>query len=168
VLDHPVFREKIRDWLKVLRKANCLVLMATQSLSDSVNSGILDVIIESTATKIFLPNAFAREEDAAALYRRFGLNDRQIEIIAGGVPKRDYYYVSERGRRLYELALGPLALAFVGVSDKDTVLEVRKCEARFGTGWVDEWLRRRGLTLSQYVGEAGEQEAEEEKELVAA
>src|SRR5271165_3773701 len=130
--------------------------MATQSLSDSINSGILDVIIESTATKIFLPNAYAREEETAAIYRRFGLNERQIEIIAGGVPKRDYYYVSERGRRLYELALGPLALSFVGVSDKDSVLEVRKCEERFGSGWADEWLRRRGMSLSQYIGEPGE------------
>jgi type IV secretion system protein TrbE len=169
MLGHTVFREKIREWLKVMRKANCVVVMATQSLSDSVNSGILDVIIESTATKIFLPNSFAREEDATALYRRFGLNERQIEIIAGSVPKRDYYYVSERGRRLYELALGPLALSFVGVSDKDSVAEVKRCEARFGTGWKDEWLRRRGLSLSQYVGEADEKEAvEEEKELIAA
>ena len=52
MLGHPAFRAKIREWLKVLRKANCLVLMATQSLSDAANSGILDVIMESTATKM--------------------------------------------------------------------------------------------------------------------
>jgi type IV secretory pathway VirB4 component len=74
MLGHPAFRAKIREWLKVLRKANCLVLMATQSLSDAANSGILDVIVESTATKIFLPNVYARDEDTAALYRRMGLN----------------------------------------------------------------------------------------------
>jgi type IV secretion system protein VirB4 len=142
--------------------------MATQNLSDSLNSGILDVIVESTSTKIFLPNPYAREEETAAIYRRFLLNDRQIEIIAGAVPKRDYYYVSERGRRLYELALGPLALAFVGVSEKEAVAEVKKCEARFGAGWVDEWLRRRGLSLSEYVGAADAEESEEEKELAAA
>jgi type IV secretory pathway VirB4 component len=171
MLGHPVFRAKIREWLKVLRKANCLLLMATQSLSDAVNSGILDIIVESTASKIFLPNPYARQEDTAAIYRRFGLNERQIEIIAGATPKREYYYVSERGRRLYELALGPLTLAFVGVSDKETVAEVQKCEARFGAGWVDEWLRRRGLSLGQYVGQLGEQEperVEEQNELAAA
>lgn len=167
MLGHGVFRHKIREWLKVMRKANCLVLMATQSLSDAAASGILDVIIESTASKIFLPNPNARQEEAAAVYRRFGLNDRQIEIIADAVPKRQYYYVSERGRRLYELALGPLALAFVAVSDKDTVLEVKKCEQRFGRRWVQEWLGRRGLTLAQYVVAGNLDAARAEKELAA-
>lgn len=56
MLGHPVFRAKIREWLKVLRKANCAVILATQSLSDAARSGILDVLIESCPTKIFLPN----------------------------------------------------------------------------------------------------------------
>ena len=45
MLGHPVFREKIREWLKTLRKANCAVVMATQSLSDAVRSGLLDVLL---------------------------------------------------------------------------------------------------------------------------
>ncbi|EWS66547.1 Type IV secretion system protein virB4 [Hydrogenophaga sp. T4] len=98
MLGHPVFRAKIREWLKVLRKANCLVVMATQSLTDASGSGILDVIVESTATKIFLPNAHARDEETSALYRRMGLNKRQIEIVATAIPKSQYYYVSEQGR----------------------------------------------------------------------
>ena len=151
MLGHPAFRAKIREWLKVLRKANCLVLMATQSLSDAANSGILDVIVESTATKIFLPNVYARDEDTAALYRRMGLHARQIEILATAVPKRQYYYVSENGRRLYDLALGPLALAFVGASDKESVATIKHMEARFGDEWVHEWLAGRGLKLNDYL-----------------
>jgi type IV secretion/conjugal transfer VirB4 family ATPase len=150
MLGHPVFRAKIREWLKVLRKANCLVLMATQSLSDAANSGILDVIVESTATKMFLPNVYARDEDTAALYRRMGLNARQIEILATAVQKRHYYYVSEKGRRLYDLALGPLALAFVGNTDKESVAAIKALEAKFGHGWVHEWLRDKGLDLNDY------------------
>jgi type IV secretion/conjugal transfer VirB4 family ATPase len=150
MLGHPAFRAKIREWLKVLRKANCLVLMATQSLSDAANSGILDVIVESTATKIFLPNVYARDEDTAALYRRMGLNARQIEILATAIPKRQYYYVSENGRRLYDLALGPLALAFVGASDKDSIVTIKTLEAKHGDAWVHEWLAGRGLNLNNY------------------
>jgi len=150
MLGHPAFRAKIREWLKTLRKANCLVLMATQSLSDAANSGILDVIVESTATKIFLPNLYAHDEDTAALYRRMGLNARQIEILATAIPKRQYYYVSENGRRLYDLALGPLALAFVGASDKESLATIKHLESKLGDGWVREWLAGRGLTLDAY------------------
>ena len=166
MLGHPVFKDKIKEWLRVLRKANCLVLMATQSLSDAVNSGVLDIIKDSTASKILLPNPNAKDEDGGALYRRFGLNDREIEIIAGATPKRDYYFKTDEHQRIIDLALGPLALAFVGVSDKQSVTEVKRCQEHFGAGWVDEWLRRRGLSLRQYVGEAGEQDMEEELVLV--
>jgi type IV secretion/conjugal transfer VirB4 family ATPase len=154
MLGHTVFREKIREWLKVLRKANCFVLMATQNLSDAANSGILDVIIESTASKIFLPNIYAREEDATALYRRMGLNSRQIELLATAIPKRHYYYVSEEGCRLYDLALGPLALAFVGSSDKDSVAAIKKLKSTHGHEWVDEWLARKGLSIEEYLEKA--------------
>jgi len=150
MLGHPVFKAKIREWLKVLRKSNCLVIMATQSLSDAANSGILDVIVESTATKIFLPNPFARDDDAAVLYRRMGLNTRQIEILATAVQKRHYYYMSDKGRRLYDLALGPLALAFIGSTDKESLATIRTLEARYGDDWVHEWLHLKGLRLADY------------------
>jgi type IV secretion system protein VirB4 len=91
MLGHPVFREKIREWLKVLRKANCAVVMATQSLSDAVRSGLFDVLIESCPTKILLPNEEAHKRGTAEapgprdIYALFGLNDAEIEIIAGAV-----------------------------------------------------------------------------------
>ena len=150
MLGHPVFRAKIKEWLKGLRKANCVVLMATQSLSDAANSGILDVIVESTATKIFLPNVYARDEDTSALYRRMGLNTRQIEILATAIQKQHYYYVSEKGRRLYDLALGPLAMAIIGSTDKDSIATIKALEAKHGDAWVPEWLRIKGLDLNDY------------------
>jgi type IV secretory pathway VirB4 component len=104
---------------------------------------------EGTSTKIFLPNPSARAEGAAALYRRFGLNDREVDILASAIPKREYYMVSERGRRLIDLSLSPFALAFVGVSDKDAIAEVKRCEAVYGEGWVNEWLARKGVATNK-------------------
>jgi len=124
--------------------------MATQSLSDAVRSGILDVIVESTATKVFLPNVYARDEETSNLYRRMGLNSVQIEILATAVPKREYYYVSEKGRRLFDLGLGPLALSFVGASDKESLADIRMLEGKFGDRWVSEWLKERDLRLEDY------------------
>lgn len=61
--------------------------------------------IESYPTRIFLPNERAAEPQIAAIYERFGLNARQIEILSRATPKRDYYCQSRRGNRLFELGL---------------------------------------------------------------
>ncbi len=153
MLGHPVFRAKIREWLKVLRKANCAVVLATQSLSDAVRSGIMDVLMESCPTKILLPNEEAGKGDEAGngprrLYELMGLNPRQIEIVAGAVPKRQYYFLSPEGRRLIELNLGPIALSFVGVSSKSDVALVRELEATLGSRWPERWLSQRGINLA--------------------
>ena len=148
VLGHPVFRDKLREWFKIMRKNNCCVIPATQSLSDAVNSGILDVIRESTASKIFLPNPHAKGEDTAEVYRRMGLNNRQIDIIANAMPKRQYYYTSEEGNRLFELALGPLQLSLLAVSDKESLAKVKELEQRYGGGWLGEWLAFKGVDSS--------------------
>jgi type IV secretion system protein VirB4 len=83
-----------------MRKANCAVILATQSLSDAKASGILDVLTESCPTKIFRPNIAARQESQRELYTGMGLNETQLNIIAGSAPKRDYYLVSPQARRV--------------------------------------------------------------------
>ena len=104
--DNEQFAQKIREWLKVLRKANASVVFATQSLTDIVESPIFSTVLESCPSQIFLPNDKALEESLKEKYFMFGLNQRQVEIIAGAVKKKQYYYVSPLGCRLYDLALG--------------------------------------------------------------
>jgi type IV secretion system protein VirB4 len=151
MLGHPVFREKIREWLKVLRKANCAVVMATQSLSDAVKSGIFDVLIESCPTKIFLPNEEADKSGTAEypgprdLYAMMGLNDAQITILKNATKKRHYYYTSPEGRRLFDLGLGPMALSFVGVSGKEEVAKVKQLVGTHEEEWTSLWLEERGV-----------------------
>lgn len=118
-LDNPLFAARIREWLKVLRKKNVAVVFATQSLADIADSSIAPAIIESCPQRIFLPNDRAIEPQARAAYDRFGLNDRQIELIAHATPKRDYYLQSRRGNRLFDLKLGPIARTLCGASGPD-------------------------------------------------
>lgn len=143
-LSHPMFQEKLREWLKVLRSKNCAVWMFTQSLSDVFNSPIRDVIIESCLTKLLLPNAEARNETSRGIYQVLGLNQRQVDIIAQATPKRQYYYMSAHGRRLFQLGLGGVTLSFVGVSGKEDVAMVDQFIAQHGEQWPAEWLRARG------------------------
>ena len=80
-----------------------------------------------------------------------GLNNRQIEIISSAIPKNDYYLVSEKGCRLFSFAIGPLAMSFVGVSDRESVSHIMQLEKQYGEQWIDQWLRERGLSLTDYA-----------------
>ncbi|WP_434730479.1 conjugal transfer protein TrbE [Rhizobium binae] len=149
MLGHPVFRDKIREWLKVLRKANCAVVLATQSISDAERSGIIDVLKESCPTKICLPNGAAREPGTREFYERIGFNEQQIEIVATALPKREYYVVSPEGRRLFDMALGPIALSFVGVSGKEDLKRIRALHSEHGGAWPYPWLQQRGIAHAE-------------------
>jgi type IV secretion system protein VirB4 len=145
-LDDKGFAGQLREWLKTLRKKNASVIFATQSLSDIDGSAIAPAIIESCPTRLFLPNERAIEPQITAIYRRFGLNDRQIEILARATPKRDYYCQSRRGNRLFELGLGKVALAFTAASSKSDQAAIEKVLVEHGRdGFVAAWLAHRGV-----------------------
>lgn len=145
-LDNPIFAAKIREWLKVLRKANVSVVFATQSLRDVENSPVAPAIIDSCLTKMYLPNSNANDDRTAVTYRAFGLNDREIEIISMATAKRQYYYKSTYGSRLFELALGPIALAYCAASSKEDQRMVKEILAEKGPKYFnEEWLRYKKL-----------------------
>jgi len=146
VIDDPAFAQQLREWLKTLRKKNASVVFATQSLSDIDGSSIAPAIVESCPTRVFLPNERAIEPQITGIYRRFGLNDRQIEILTRATPKRDYYCQSRRGNRLFELGLGPVALAFCAASSKTDHAAIERVLAEHGRdAFTPAWLADREL-----------------------
>jgi type IV secretion/conjugal transfer VirB4 family ATPase len=145
-LDDGGFANQLREWLKTLRKKNASVVFATQSLSDIDGSRIAPAIVESCPTRLFLPNERAIEPQILSIYRRFGLNDRQIEIVARSTPRRDYYCQSRRGNRLFELGLGPIALALCAASAKTDQAAIHRILAEAGPQYfLEAWLADRGL-----------------------
>jgi type IV secretion system protein VirB4 len=145
-LDDQEFAGQLREWLKTLRKKNACVIFATQSLADIDGSVIAPAIIESCPTRILLPNDRAIEPQIMAIYRRFGLNDRQIEILARATPKRDYYCQSRRGNRLFELGLGEVALAFTAASSKADQALIDEVVAEHGRdNFIAGWLKARDI-----------------------
>ena len=112
----------------------------------TTDSSIAPAIIESCPQRIFLANDRAIEPQGRATYERFGLNERQIELVARATPKRHYYLQSRRGNRLFELALGPVALAFCGSSDAASQSLIDDLIERHGPdGFTAAMLRARGL-----------------------
>ena len=145
MLGSDAFRDKIKTWLKTLRKANCFVVMATQSISDAKQSGIVDVLKESCPSVIYLPNEKALEPDIMPFYQDMGMNEREILALSQKVKKRDYYYTSVKGKRWFELALGDIALSFTAVSDPKDIAAIRQLEEEYGQQWPQYWLRKRGI-----------------------
>lgn len=126
-LDHPLFARQIRDWLKTLRKYNVSVVFATQSVTDALNTKIASVLLESCPSRILLPNDRILEPTVRVYYEKLGLNERQLQILSTATPKLQYYYQSRLGNRLFNLELGPIALAFCAASRPEDKQQIKEC-----------------------------------------
>jgi type IV secretion system protein VirB4 len=146
-LRNDVFRERLRDWLKTLRRMNGIVLLATQNLSDICNSDISDVILEMCPTKILLPNGEAKNPASKEFYDRIGLNSRELDILQTSIPKQHYYVISPLGRRLISLGIHNVALSFVGVNGREERQLVEDLQTELPESWQSEWLRVRARAL---------------------
>jgi type IV secretion system protein VirB4 len=79
--------ETIRNYIvsaqKTWRKHNAAMILATQSIKELQESGMLPIVAESCPTKIFLANP---EMDRDVYREAFHLNDTELDLIAGLVP----------------------------------------------------------------------------------
>jgi type IV secretion/conjugal transfer VirB4 family ATPase len=79
--------ETIRNYVvqaqKTWRKHNAAMILATQSIEELEESGMLAIVAESCPTKVFLANPEMNRE----VYREaFHLNDTELDIIGGLIP----------------------------------------------------------------------------------
>ncbi len=84
-LKNPSIRSYIVEALKTWRKHNAALVLSTQSLDELRKSEILDVILESCVTKIFLANP---DMDRDLYQQQFHLNDHETELITTLIPKQ--------------------------------------------------------------------------------
>jgi type IV secretion/conjugal transfer VirB4 family ATPase len=147
-LGHPVFASRLQAWLKTLRKKNVYVVFATQEVADATSKPeLLSTILSACHTKIFLPDDEAMAPAMSAAYQAVGLTTAEIEILAKAQKKRDYYYRSVKGRRLFQLGLGPASLAFVGASSEaDQRFMDEMVSSRAPSEYAAALLERRGVT----------------------
>jgi type IV secretion system protein VirB4 len=91
LIGNQVFAPKIKDWLKVMRKLNAMVVFATQSVEDASKSEISDTLVQQTATQIFLPNLRATQA-----YRNiFMLSEREFSIVKSTDPSTRFFLVKQ-------------------------------------------------------------------------
>lgn len=137
-LGNTLFSERFRQWLLELRKLNAGVVFVTQMLGSFLQSDLRDAILENCPNRIFLPNPAATDAHSFDAYRAFGLNARQIELVARATGKRDYYLDTPDGSRMIQLGLSELEVELLGRSGVQVRDEVEERVRRDPEGWWRE------------------------------
>jgi type IV secretion system protein VirB4 len=151
-LRHPVFMSQLQNWLKTLRKKNVYVVFATQEVADAANSPIMATILSACHTKIYLPDEEALTPVMSETYSKFGLTDAEIQLLAYLQAKRDYYYRSVIGHRVFSLNMGPVALAFAAMSTPDDQKTIDWIVSNLPSEqWGSAMLRHRGLEAEAQI-----------------
>lgn len=124
--------ETIRDYVvqaqKTWRKHNAAMILATQSLKELEESGMLAVVAESCPTKIFLANPEMNRE----VYREaFHLNDTELDIIADLVPPGEMLIRKARSSKKVRLNVDSVSYWIATNNARDN-LRKREAFARYG------------------------------------
>lgn len=112
----------IRDYVtraeKTWRKKNAAMILSTQSLHELAQSEMLEIVCESCPTKIFLANP----DIDVPLYRNaFHLNDTELELLSGLVPKRDLLIKNQQGSKKVNLSVDSFSYWMATNTPKDNV-----------------------------------------------
>jgi len=150
-LKNEIFADKILEWLKVLRKKNVYVVFATQDVADVVNSPLKTTITQQCLTKIYLADPTAITAGMMEVYLQFGLTEAEISLIASATMKRDYFYTSPLGRRLFQLDLGQLTLALIGTPDH-ALLDKLASQYEPGSALCEEILTAKNVDYRRFLG----------------
>jgi type IV secretion system protein VirB4 len=99
------FRDLAQNKLKTIRKQNGLMLFATQSPRDAINSPIAHTIIEQCPTQVFMPNSRGSRADYVD---GFKLTEREYELIARELSNESRRFIVKQGHNsvVAELNLG--------------------------------------------------------------
>jgi type IV secretion system protein VirB4 len=103
-LKNPSIQRYVVEALKTWRKANAAMILSTQSLDELRRSDVLDVIIESCPTKLFLANP---DMDRDLYRRQFHLNENEVELISALIPKQQFLIKTPELAKVANLMVDP-------------------------------------------------------------
>src|SRR5277367_2736820 len=103
-LKNPSIQRYVVEALKTWRKANAAMILSTQSLDELRRSEVLDVIIESCPTKLFLANP---DMDRELYGRQFHLNENEVELISTLIPKQQFLIKTPELAKVANLTVDP-------------------------------------------------------------
>ena len=124
--------ETIRSYIvaaqKTWRKHNAAMILATQSIKELEESGMLAVVAESCPTKIFLANPEMNRQ----VYREaFHLNDTEIDIIADLIPPGEMLIRKAQSSKKVRLNVDSVSYWIATNNARDNLLK-REAFAHYG------------------------------------
>jgi type IV secretion system protein VirB4 len=120
---------------KTWRKHNAAMILATQSIKELEESGMLQIVSESCPTKIFLANP---EMDRDLYREAFHLNDTELDLIAGLIPPGQMLIRKAQSSKKVQLNVDSVS-HWMAVNSARENLTKREYFAQFG---IPEGLRR--------------------------
>lgn len=150
-LNNKYFAGKLDEWLRTLRKKRVAVVFATQDVPSVAKSAICSTIINTCQTKLFLADPQAMSEIVAPYYVELGLQMSEILALSQATMKRDYFYKSVAGARMFDLELDKFQLALL--APPKTVLDEleKKYGRNSGRELAQEILEVQGFDASKYL-----------------
>lgn len=150
-LDTPYFAARIEDWLLTLRKKRVAVVFATQEVAKAARSSISTTIVSQCLTRFYLADQNASSEIIAKYYEQFGLTPDEIGALSQARMKRDYFYKSPNGARMFQLELDQFQLALL--NPQKAVLDdiERRYGRNSGKECAAEILEMQGIDTSRYI-----------------
>ena len=139
-LQDESFLDLAQNKLKTIRKQSGLMLFATQSPRDAINSPIAHTIIEQCPTQVFLPNSRGDRDDYVG---GFKLTEREFELVAREISAESRRFIVKQGHNsvVAELNLNGFGDELAILSGRTANVELAEAiRAELGDD-RDEWLR---------------------------
>ncbi|MCZ3376198.1 VirB4 family type IV secretion/conjugal transfer ATPase [Rhizobium sp. AG207R] len=139
-LQDESFLDLAQNKLKTIRKQNGLMLFATQSPRDAINSPIAHTIIEQCPTQVFLPNSRGDQDDYVS---GFKLTEREFDLVARELSAESRRFIVKQGHNsvVAELNLNGFGDELAILSGRTANVELAEAiRAELGDD-RDEWLR---------------------------
>lgn len=142
MLANEKFEEKINDWLRTFRKKKAFVIFATQSPFELQRLKAWAAFISNVPTFIFLRSIKDSVEQTAPIYKSlFSMNDAQLRLLSGAVPKRDYLLIKPGLTRLVTATMPKVLIAINEATSREGMVERAKDYAKVhGEGWEFSFL----------------------------
>jgi type IV secretion system protein VirB4 len=145
-LNNAYFSRTIEEWLTTLRKKHVFCVFATQEVAKAARSSISTTIASLCLTKIYLADPNANTKIVQEHYINFGLEENEVNSISHAIMKRDYFYKSPLGARMFQLNLDKFQLALLSPNHE----HLDSLEEEYGRNSLKplaiEILKRKGIS----------------------